>query len=210
MTIYRDSPFGCAQGDRLNNMWYAIVDIETTGGHAASNGITEVSDYLHDGTQIVGHYETLINPGQHIPYYITGLTGITNEMVMKAPPFSEVAERIFTLLQDNVFVAHSVNFDYSFIRHQLSECGYELNTKSSARSGSAGSYSPARPPTASAISTLSGHKDRGQAQGRRRCEGYCHATGEADRKRQRGNHQKVPQENIKRAKPATACAQRTL
>ena len=109
-------------------MWYAIVDIETTGGHAASNGITEISIYLHDGEKITGHYETLINPGQPIPSYITGLTGISNELVRKAPAFGEVAERIFTLLQDNVFVAHNVNFDYSFIKHQLSGCGYELNT----------------------------------------------------------------------------------
>ena len=110
-------------------MWYAIVDIETTGGHAASNGITEISVYLHDGEKITGHYETLINPGQYIPSYITGLTGISNEMVKNAPLFSEVAERIFTLLQDNIFVAHNVNFDYSFIKHQLSQCGYELDAK---------------------------------------------------------------------------------
>ncbi len=113
----------------IKKMWYAIVDIETTGGHASSNGITEISIYLHDGEKIVGHYETLINPGQHIPGYITGLTGINNDMVVKAPRFSEVAERIFTLLRDNVFVAHNVNFDYSFVRHQLSECGYDLDTK---------------------------------------------------------------------------------
>ena len=110
-------------------MWYAIVDIETTGGHASSNGITEISIYLHDGDTIVGHYQTLINPDQYIPAYITGLTGITNEMVMKAPQFREVAERIFTLLQDNVFVAHNVNFDYSFVKNELSKCGYELDTK---------------------------------------------------------------------------------
>jgi DNA polymerase-3 subunit epsilon len=108
-------------------MWYAVVDIETTGGHAASNGITEISIYLHDGEKIVGHYETLINPGQNIPYFITGLTGINNEMVRNAPLFSDVAERIYALLQDNVFVAHNVNFDYSFIKSQLADCGYELN-----------------------------------------------------------------------------------
>ena len=109
-------------------MWYAIVDIETTGGHAASNGITEIAIYLHDGEKIVGHYETLINPDQPIPYFITGLTGINNQMVAKAPRFSEVAERIYTLLQDNVFVAHNVNFDYSFVKHQLAQCGFELET----------------------------------------------------------------------------------
>lgn len=108
-------------------MWYAIVDIETTGGHAAANGITEISIHLHDGQQPVGHFETLINPDQFIPSYITGLTGITNEMVRNAPLFSEVAERIYTLLRDNVFVAHNVNFDYSFIKSALAECGYELN-----------------------------------------------------------------------------------
>jgi DNA polymerase-3 subunit epsilon len=109
------------------SMWYAIVDIETTGGHAASHGITEISIHLHDGTASVGHYETLINPHQFIPHFITGLTGISNEMVRAAPQFSEVAERIYTLLQDNVFVAHNVNFDYSFIKSALAACGYELN-----------------------------------------------------------------------------------
>ena len=49
-------------------------------------------------------------------------------MVKNAPRFSDVAERIFTLLQDNIFVAHNVNFDYSFIKHQLAGCGYELTS----------------------------------------------------------------------------------
>lgn len=110
-------------------MYYAVVDIETTGGHAATNGITEIAIYLHNGGEVVGHYQTLINPGQHIPHYITGLTGISNQMVHNAPAFADVAERIYTLLNDNIFVAHNVNFDYSFIKHQLAECGYELNSK---------------------------------------------------------------------------------
>src|SRR5204862_930668 len=56
-------------------------------------------------------------------------TGITNEMVADAPSFEEVAEKVFTCLQGNIFVAHSVNFDYSFIKSQLEYCGYTLNSK---------------------------------------------------------------------------------
>lgn len=108
---------------------YAIVDIETTGGHASANGITEIAIVLHDGEKITRRYETLINPEKHIPVYISALTGISNEMVAKAPVFSEVATEIFSLLHDKIFIAHNVNFDYSFLKHHLSACGYELQCK---------------------------------------------------------------------------------
>ena len=108
---------------------YAIVDIETTGGHAIANGITEIAIVLHNGAVIEGKFHTMINPGMAIPRHISALTGITNEMVYDAPRFEQVAGRIFNLLQDRVFVAHNVNFDYSFIRHQLKQAGYELNAR---------------------------------------------------------------------------------
>ena len=103
---------------------YAIVDIETTGSHPDSNGITEIAIVLHNGTEVEGRYETLINPGYKIPPFITYLTGITNESVSTAPGFSEVAFPIFNLLNNRIFIAHNVNFDYTFIRHHLMECGY--------------------------------------------------------------------------------------
>ncbi len=108
---------------------YAIVDIETTGGHASANGITEIAVYIHDGTRVVKHFESLINPQQNIPRYITALTGIDNYMVQDAPAFDEIAETLFELLKDNIFIAHNVNFDYSFIKHQLKNEGYDLTTK---------------------------------------------------------------------------------
>ena len=108
---------------------YAIVDIETTGGHASANGITEIAVYIHDGTRVVKHFESLINPQQNIPRYITALTGIDNYMVQDAPQFEEIAETLFELLKDNIFIAHNVNFDYSFIKHQLKNEGYDLATK---------------------------------------------------------------------------------
>lgn len=108
---------------------YAIVDIETTGGHASSNGITEIAIYIHNGNAVVKKFRTLINPQQKIPLYITSLTGINDEMVAEAPLFEEVAADIFELLRDNIFIAHNVNFDYSFVRHQLKNAGYDLTAK---------------------------------------------------------------------------------
>ena len=114
-------------------MIYAIVDIETTGGYAASNGITEIAIFVHDGLKIIDRFETLINPQQTIPYFIQTMTGITNEMVANAPSFEEVAAQLFAILNDKVFIAHNVNFDYSFLKHQLQQCGYELNAKNYVR-----------------------------------------------------------------------------
>ena len=103
---------------------YAIVDIETTGGYAAGSGITEIAVLIHDGTQVIHRYETLVNPGRPIPLSIQAMTGITPGMVADSPAFEEIAQEIFGLLEGKVFVAHNVNFDYSFIRHHLEAAGY--------------------------------------------------------------------------------------
>lgn len=108
---------------------FAIVDIETTGGYASGNSITEIAIAIHDGEQMVDYFETLINPETPIPRYIQALTGINNAMVSQAPVFAEVAPKIFALLHDKVFVAHNVNFDYSFVKHHLAQYDYELNSK---------------------------------------------------------------------------------
>lgn len=110
-------------------MLYAIVDIETTGGHADANGITEIAVIVHDGKKKLHTFHTLINPQVPIPRYISGLTGITDEMVSDAPTFASIAPQLYELLHDKFFVAHNVNFDYSFIHHQFKYCGIDWNTK---------------------------------------------------------------------------------
>lgn len=108
---------------------YAIVDIETTGGYAERHKITEVAIYIHDGTQVVDSYSTLINPSHYLPGYITGLTGITSSMLENAPAFKEVAAKIYEMLEGKVFVAHNVHFDFSFIKKELEGCGFSFNAK---------------------------------------------------------------------------------
>ncbi|MFM9837345.1 MAG: exonuclease domain-containing protein [Cyclobacteriaceae bacterium] len=108
---------------------YAIVDIETTGGYAANHRITELAIYHHDGTHITDTFQTLLNPGREIPYFITGLTGITTKMVEKAPTFEEVYQEIFDWLKDRVFVAHNAHFDYSFLKKEFESVGVNWQTK---------------------------------------------------------------------------------
>ena len=108
---------------------YAIVDIETTGGYAANHRITEIAIFHHDGIQITETFHTLINPGRDIPYYITGLTGISTEMVLNAPTFEEVAEEIFNFLDGKVFVAHNAHFDYSFLKREFELTGINWQAK---------------------------------------------------------------------------------
>lgn len=110
-------------------MHYAIVDIETTGGYAARNGIIEISVQIFDGTRVIETFESLVNPHQTIPRYIQAFTGITNEMVETAPSFEEIAEQVYTILQGHVFVAHNVNFDYSFVKSHLDFYGYTFTAK---------------------------------------------------------------------------------
>ncbi|MEP6597729.1 MAG: exonuclease domain-containing protein [Ginsengibacter sp.] len=110
-------------------MLYAIVDIETTGGYAGAGGITEIAVFISDGEKIIQQYETLLNPVYTIPRYVETLTGITNAMVESERPFSAIADELYELLHDKIFVAHNVNFDYSFIKYYLSQAGYQLNCK---------------------------------------------------------------------------------
>lgn len=108
---------------------FAIVDIETTGGPAYNCGITEVAILLYDGEKIVERYEQLIHPERSIPAFITSLTGIDDDMIANAPVFDEVAERIAQLLNGNIFVAHNVNFDYTYLQYKLKKAGFNLEVK---------------------------------------------------------------------------------
>jgi len=105
---------------------YAIIDIETTGGSARQEKITEIAVYLHDGEKITGKFVSLVNPERNIPYFITSLTGISNEMVENAPRFYEIAKQIVELTEGRTFVAHNARFDYSFIRQEFKSLGFNF------------------------------------------------------------------------------------
>lgn len=108
---------------------FAIVDIETTGGNASHSRITEIAIIIHNGVSVIDRWESLVNPQKEIPTAIFALTGINNEMVRNAPTFDFVSEKVLEMLTDRIFVAHNVNFDYSFVRHQLQESGFKWTAR---------------------------------------------------------------------------------
>ncbi len=101
------------------------MDIETTGSHAGGCRMTEIAILIHNGKKVIEEYQTLINPEQPIPYAIQVLTGIRTDMLENAPSFQDIAEDVYHLLQGKVFVAHNVNFDYSFLIKELKQAGYD-------------------------------------------------------------------------------------
>lgn len=105
---------------------YAIIDIETDGGSLKSSKITEIAIFLHDGEKVIDSFITLIDPESYIPPFITQLTGISNDMVVGAPKFYEVAKQIIEITKDTIFVAHSVNFDYTIIRNEFRKLGFDF------------------------------------------------------------------------------------
>jgi DNA polymerase-3 subunit epsilon len=106
---------------------YAVVDIEATGGNHVKGKIIEIAIIHFDGSKIIHEYSTLVNPGTKIDWYVTKLTGITNEMVKEAPTFGDVAAEILSLIEGRIFVAHDVDFDYKFVKSELRRVGLDIN-----------------------------------------------------------------------------------
>jgi DNA polymerase-3 subunit epsilon len=103
-----------------------FVDVETTGSSPTRERVTEVGivSVEADGDDLrVSEWSSLVNPGVPIPGEIQWLTGITNEMVRAAPPFTAIAEDVAARLHESIFVAHNVRFDYGFLRAEFSRCG---------------------------------------------------------------------------------------
>jgi DNA polymerase-3 subunit epsilon len=105
---------------------FAIVDIETAGfAPGGAPGITEIAIIIYENGRVVDTFETLLNPECELNPYVIKLTGITEEMVSRAPLFSEVADEIASITEGCVFVAHSVNFDFSYIHAAFKSCGMD-------------------------------------------------------------------------------------
>jgi DNA polymerase-3 subunit epsilon len=94
---------------------YVVVDIETTGGWASGDRVTEIGAVKVRNHEVIAEWHSLVNPGRSIPAKITALTGITNAMVRDAPAFRDIAESFMAFMADGIFVAHNVNFDYGFL-----------------------------------------------------------------------------------------------
>ncbi|HEY1134252.1 MAG TPA: DEDD exonuclease domain-containing protein [Nocardioides sp.] len=105
-------------GRLLRDVTFCVVDLETTGGSAAAGSkITEVGAVKVRGGEVLGEFQTLVNPHEEIPAFITVLTGITTAMVVDAPTIDTVLPAFLEFAQGCVLVAHNAPFDVGFLQH---------------------------------------------------------------------------------------------
>jgi DNA polymerase-3 subunit epsilon len=103
----------------------AFVDLETTGGTATSDRITEVG-IIEVDEHGVREWSSLVNPQMHIPAFIQSLTGISDAMVENAPTFAELADEIQRRLANRIFIAHNARFDHGFLKNEFKRTGHEF------------------------------------------------------------------------------------
>lgn len=104
-------------------MKFAVIDFETTGP-GTDDEIIQVGLVIINNRTITDRYTSLVNPRIGIPSSITGLTGITDEMVEDAPELSDVMAKLYPLIHDCVLVGHNIAFDFGFLQRGLAKSGY--------------------------------------------------------------------------------------
>jgi DNA polymerase-3 subunit epsilon len=105
-------------GRALRDITFCVVDLETTGGSAAAGSmITEIGAVKVRGGEVLGEFQTLVNPQTQIPAFIAVLTGISNSMVADAPPIESALPAFLEFAAGTVLVAHNAPFDVGFLRH---------------------------------------------------------------------------------------------
>ncbi|MDM7831408.1 DEDD exonuclease domain-containing protein [Cellulomonas edaphi] len=103
-------------GTPLSDVTFVVVDLETTGGTPVDCAITEIGAVKVRGGEVLGEFQTLVDPGGPVPPFIQVLTGITTTMLMGAPPIDEVLPAFLEFSRDAVLVAHNAPFDIGFLK----------------------------------------------------------------------------------------------
>jgi len=112
-------------GTPLSELTFCVVDLETTGGSPATSAITEVGAVKVCRGEVVGTFQTLVDPGQPVPAFVRLLTGISDDLLVEAPPIGTVLPSFLEFARDTVLVAHNARFDISFLNAALAERGYD-------------------------------------------------------------------------------------
>lgn len=100
----------------LSSISFVIVDLETSGGTPNDSAITEIGAVKVQGGEVLGEFQTLVNPLHPIPAYISLLTGITDDMVHDLPGIDVVLPMFLDWAQGSVLVAHNAQFDIGFLK----------------------------------------------------------------------------------------------
>ena len=112
-------------GTPLRDVTFCVVDLETTGGAPGDSGITEIGAVKVRAGEVLGEFQTLVNPAEPIPPFIAVLTGITNLMVASSPRIDSVLPAFLEFARGCVLVAHNAPFDTGFLKHDSQVHGYD-------------------------------------------------------------------------------------
>ena len=110
-------------GTPLVDVTFVVVDLETTGGSPTEASITEFGAVKVRAGEVLGEFQTLVDPGAPIPAFISVLTGITDSMVAGAPRIEAVLPAFLEFAAGAVLVAHNAGFDISFLRAAAARTG---------------------------------------------------------------------------------------
>ncbi len=111
-------------GTALPEVTFVVVDLETTGGSPAGAHITEIGAVKVRGGEVLGEFQTLVNPAEPIPAFISVLTGITDRMVADSPRIDSVLPAFLEFARDTVLVAHNAPFDIGFLKAAAARTGH--------------------------------------------------------------------------------------
>jgi len=111
-------------GTPLAEVTFVVVDLETTGGSPTGAHITEIGAVKVRGGEVIGEFQTLVNPAEPIPAFISVLTGITDHMVADSPRVDSVLPAFLEFARHSVLVAHNAPFDISFLKAAATLTGH--------------------------------------------------------------------------------------
>lgn len=111
----------------LDDLTFSVIDTETTGMNAKFNRIVDIAVVTIRNNEIISTWETLLDPKQDIPFWITNFTHIKNQHVKGKPSFELVSEEIYERINNTVVVGHNVGFDYAFLVNEFARIGKKFS-----------------------------------------------------------------------------------
>jgi DNA polymerase III subunit epsilon len=110
----------------LHEIEFVILDTETTGLRPGHHRVIEVAGIRMRAGEVIGSFQSLLNPGMRLPAFIVQFTGITQEMVAKAPKAHEVFPDFLRFIDGAIIVGHNIGFDIGFLSYEAQLLGYDF------------------------------------------------------------------------------------
>ena len=116
-----------AKDQKIDDVTYCVLDIETTGISRYTEKITEFGIMKVKNGEVIDTFECFVNPEKPIPQRVVEVTNITDDMVKDAETIDKVMPKVIEFVGDGIIVAHNANFDVGFIKYNAEKLGLEFS-----------------------------------------------------------------------------------